>query len=62
MWYKRDGCSAVRENFGNKHQACSIGKKSDHYTKAKKVKAAEKLVKLIHEKKSKLLAQISAHM
>ena len=60
MWYKRDGCSAVRENFGNKHQVCSIGKKSDHYTKAKKVKAAEKLVKLLHEKKSKLLAQISA--
>ncbi|CAK0837380.1 unnamed protein product, partial [Prorocentrum cordatum] len=55
MWCKRDWCSAVRENFGNERQACSIGKKSDRYSKEEKMKAAEGLAKLLHENKSKLL-------
>ncbi|CAK0904609.1 unnamed protein product [Prorocentrum cordatum] len=62
MRCERGGCSAARDNFGNERQACSIGKKSDRYSKGEKMKAAEELAKLLHENKSKLLAPISAAM
>ena len=61
VWHMKYGCSAAREAYRNKRQACAIGKKSDRYSKSNKMKATYQLAGLLRAKRKRRLAQTSAN-